>query len=310
MANKNDYNYYKNEYGKYKANYYSPGSEEYKKRESGSKKQKAARFFRAFFVFLIIGAIVVGLVFGIIKLSGVIKDRTSIKVTETTTDNATTAKQETTTKKESTTETKFKKGTVCVVKTNDGTGINLRNKPSYDVTGYMLLVDGTEIVVDKLSDDGEWCKTSNFSMNGWVNVKYLKVAGEEKEENTTKKKEEKTTEKVTEKVPETTTKKPETTTEGKTVVDSNIKSYQDAVNEFKNKGSGTVMNCKIVCNGHCFAKDKPSPSGGNILYLVNGQSVKVTAVSGDFSKVTVTVNGVQYTGQWVSNENLSFVSWG
>ncbi len=302
MANRNDYNYYKNEYGKYKANYYSPGSEEYKKRESGSRKQKAARFFRAFFVFLVIAAIVVGLVFGIIKLSSAIRERTTDK--ETTTQSSTLANKEDETKSES----KYKKGTVCVVKTEEGTGVNLRTKPTYDVAGYQLVSDGEKIVISELSEDGQWCKTSNFDKNGWLNLKYLKVV----EENTTKQAEKTTAEKTTiaEKTTVEKTTKEEKTTEGKTETDSSINSYADAVKAFKEKGNGAVMNCKIVCNGHCFAKGGPSDSAANILYLINGQSVRVTEVSGDYSKVSSTVNGVSYSGQWVKNENLAFVSWG
>ncbi len=292
MANKNDYNYYKNEYGKYKETYYSPGSEDYKKRQSNSRKQKAGRFFRAFFVFLIIAAIVVGIVFGIIKLSGAIKDRTADETTTITT----TSPNETTVK-----DSKFKKGVMCKVKTKDGTGVNLRNEPTYDVDGFKLLKDGTEIEVAELSKDGEWIKTSNLKSNGWVNVKYLEVVEKETEETTT--------EKPTE--TESTTNKPvDETTEGATTPDGSIKTYADAVKAFKAKGDGAVMNCKVVCKGSCFAKANASADSANILYLINGQSVKVTAVSGDFSRIIVTINGTEYKGQWVANENLSFVSWG
>ncbi len=291
MANKNDYNYYKNEYGKYKESYYSPGSEEYKKRQSSSRKQKVARFFRAFFVFLIIAAIVVGAVLGIMKLSETIKNRSQEETTVSTT------KAEETTKNDS----KFKAGVMCKVKTKDGTGVNLRNEPTYDVGGFKLLNDGTEIEIAEVSKDGEWVKTANLNSNGWVNVKYLEIVEKETEKETT--------EKPTE--AESTTKKPvEETTEGATKPDGSIKTYEDAVKAFKDKGNGAVMNCKVVCKGSCFAKANADANSANILYLINGQSVKVTAVSGDFSQIITTINGTEYKGQWVSNENLSFVSWG
>ncbi len=294
MANRNDYNYYKNEYGKYKANYYSPGSEEYKKRQSGSRKQKAARFFRAFFVFIVIAAIVIGLVFGIIKLSAIIRDRTKEPSTVTTTE-VTTLDDES---KES--ESKYKKGTKCVVKTEEGTGVNLRSKPTYDVAGYQLVADGETVVIAEISKDGKWCKTSNFDKDGWLNLKYLQIVKEE--ESTTKKTEEKTTEK------ETTTKKPETTTEGKTQSDSSIKSYADAVKAFKEKGNGAVMNCKIIGNGNVFATYSADPSSARILLLVPGEQIKVVAVQGDYSKIVK--KGYESSSTWVPNENLSFVSWG
>ena len=201
MSNRNEYNYYKNEYGKYKANYYSPGSEEYKKRQSGSRKQKAARILRAFVVFVIIAAIVVGIVFGIIKLSAVINDRIGNK--ETTT--VPTTEVTTLPKKEESNDNKFKKGTKCIVKTEEGTGVNLRSKPTYDVAGYQLVVDGETVVIDEISEDGKWCKTSNFDKNGWLNLKYLQIVTEE---NTTKNTEETTTEKATEKPTEKPTDKP------------------------------------------------------------------------------------------------------
>ncbi len=298
MANRNDYNYYKNEYGKYKANYYSPGSEEYKRRQSGSRKQKAARFFRAFFVFIVIAAVVVGLIFGIIKLSSIIHDRIN-DPDETTTSSVETTTEKTTKKNDS----KYKKGTECVVKTEEGTGVNLRSKPTYDVAGYQLVSDGEKVVIAEISDDGEWCKTSNFDKDGWLNLKYLQII---EEESTTKKSEEKTTEKVTEK--ETTTKKPENTTEDKTQTDGSIKSYADAVKAFKEKGSGTVMNCKISSSSNVFATSRPDSSSVKILLLVPGEQIKVVAVEGDYSKVVK--QGYESSVTWVPNDCLSFVSWG
>ncbi len=299
MANRNDYNYYKNEYGKYKANYYSPGSEEYKKRQSGSRKQKAARFFRAFIVFIVIAAVVVGLIFGIIKLSGIIHDR--INTNEETTTSSTETTTEKTTEK---TDSKYKKGTECVVKTEEGTGVNLRNKPTYDVAGYQLIADGEKVVIAEISEDGEWCKTSNFDKNGWLNIKYLQIV--EKEESTTKKTEETTTEKVTEK--ETTTKKPESTTESKTVTDGSITSYADAVEAFKGKESGTVMNCKISGSSNVFATSRPDSSSVKILLLVPGEQIQVVAVEGDYSKIVK--KGYESSITWVPNDCLTFVSWG
>ncbi len=298
MANRNDYNYYKNEYGKYKANYYSPGSEEYKKRQSGSRKQKAARFFRAFFVFIVIAAVVVGLIFGIIKLSSIIHDRIN-DPDETTTSSVETTTEKTTDKNDS----KYKKGMECVVKTEEGTGVNLRSKPTYDVAGYQLVSDGEKVIIAEISKDGEWCKTSNFDKDGWLNLKYLQII---EEESTTKKTEEKTTEKVTEK--ETTTKKPESTTEDKTQTDGSIKSYADAVKAFKEKGNGAVMNCKISGSSNVFATSRPDSSSVKILLLVPGEQIKVVAVEGDYSKVVK--QGYESSVTWVPNACLSFVSWG
>lgn len=296
MANRNDYNYYKNEYGKYKANYYSPGSEEYKKRQSGSRKQKAARIFRALIVFILIAAVVVGIVCGIMKLSEVIRNN---HVDETTTQSPT---EITTLSEKDEAEQKYKKGTKCVVKTEEGTGVNLRSKPTYDVAGYQLLADGETVVIGEISEDGKWCKTSNFDKDGWLNLKYLRIV-EEKETTT---KEDKTTEKPTEK--ETTTKKPETTKEDKTQVDGSIKSYDDAVKAFKEKGNGAVMNCKIVGSGNVFATSGPDASSVKILLLVPGEQIKVVAVSGNYSKIIK--SGYESSVTWVPNENLAFVSWG
>ncbi len=307
MSNRNDYNYYKNEYGKYKANYYSPGSEEYKKRQSGSRKQKAARILRAFVVFIIIAAIVVGIVFGIVKLSAVINDRIGNK--ETTT--VPTTEVTTLPTKDEGGKSEFKKGTKCIVKTEEGTGVNLRSKPTYDVAGYQLVVDGETVVIAEISEDGKWCKTSNFDKDGWLNLKYLQIVDEEnttekKEESTTEKKTEKPTDKPTEK--ETTTKKPETTTEGKTQTDSSIKSYSDAIKAFKEKGNGAVMNCKITGTGSVYAVSAPNASAVKILVLFPGESVRVVAVNGEYSKIVK--SGYESSVTWVPNSNLSFVSWG
>ncbi len=296
MANRNDYNYYKNEYGKYKANYYSPGSEEYKKRESGSRKQKAVRIFRGFLVFIVIASIVVGLIFGIIKLSAMIhgritgEDETTSITVETTTESKTNKD-----------DSKFKKGTKCVVETEEGTGVNLRNKPTYDVAGYQLVPDGEVIIVAEISEDGEWCKTSNFSKNGWLNVKYLRIV--DGETNT----EEITEEKETTTKPEETTEKPtEKPTEGKT--DGSIKTYADAVKAFKEKGDGAVMNCKIAGNSSVFATAKPDANSVKILLLVPGEQIKVVAVSGEYSKIVK--SGYESSITWVPNDCLTFVSWG
>lgn len=297
MANRNDYNYYKNEYGKYKANYYSPGSEEYKKRQSGSRKQKAARFFRAFVVFFVIAAVVVGLIFGIIKLSSIIHN--IINDPAETTSSVETTTEKITEKNDS----KYKKGMECIVKTEEGTGVNLRNKPTYDVAGYQLIPDGEKIIIAEISEDGEWCKTSNFDKNGWLNLKYLQIA---EEESTTEKVEEETTEKVTEK--ETTTKKPEPTTEGKTQTDGSIKTYADAVKVFKEKGNGAVMNCKISSNSNVFATSRPDSESVKILLLVPGEQIKVTAVEGEYSKIVK--KGYENSVTWVPNDSLTFVSWG
>lgn len=304
MANKNDYNYYKNEYGKYKEAYYSPGSEKYKKSKSSATKQQIGRFFRAFFVFLIISSVVVGIVFGIIKLSAYIRDKADNKP-ETTT--------EITTDAGNTTNKDDQNGSALeyIVKTESGNGIYMRNKPTYDVKGFTLIKDGESIIVAEISDDGEWAKTANFEKNGWVNIKYLVSAEESETEAKTTEKEtttekEKTTEKETTKK-ETTTKK-ESTTEGKTQTDTNITSYADAVKAFKEKGSGAVMNCKIVGSGNLYAYSKPDVNSAKILWLESGESVKVVRVDGEYSKIVKL--GFESSVTWVPNENLTFVSWG
>ena len=303
MSNRNDYNYYKNEYGKYKANYYSPGSEEYKKRQSGSRKQKAARILRAFVVFVIIAAIVVGIVFGIVKLSAVINDRIGNKETTTVPTTETTTLPD----KEESSDSEFKKGTKCIVKTEEGTGVNLRSKPTYDVAGYQLVIDGETVIIDEISEDGKWCKTSNFDKNGWLNLKYLQIVTEE---STTEAAEETTTEKATEKPTETetTTKKPESSTESKTQLDNSITSYADAVKAFNEKGNGAIMNCKITGNGSVYALGSPDASGVKILVLFPGESVRVVAVNGEYSKIIK--SGYESSITWVANSNLAFVSWG
>lgn len=301
MANRNDYNYYKNEYGKYKDNYYSPGTEEYKKRKNNSMKQKAARFLRAFVVFLIISCVVVALVFGIIKLSSVIRDKIGSDEPETAT-HATTIQEETT---DAANNSPYKKGTECIVKTPEGTGVYLRQKPTYDVSGYQLVEDGKTVIIKEISEDGEWAKTSNFSENGWLYLKYLEIVDKEDttEADTTKE----TTTKV-EKTEKETTTKAEKTTENKTQLDSSVTSYADAIVAFKEKGSGTVMNCKIVGSGAIYATSKPADGSTKILYLVPGESVKVVKVEGGYSKIVK--SGFESSVTWVSNENLSFVSWG
>lgn len=301
MANRNDYNYYKNEYGKYKDNYYSPGSEAYKKRKIGSAKQKFGRIFRAFCVFVLIAAIIVGLVFGIIKLSSFIRLKSAEEKTDvpsTTISETTTAKKEESTTKKADDGNKYKPGTKCVVKTQDGTGINLRKEPKQDLPGFRLLMDGETVVIDKLSSDGKWVKTANLDENGWVNLKYLQIVGEEKEESTTKAPETTTEE-------EKTTKPAETTTEAPTQTDSDISSYDDAVKAFSSKPAGTVMNCKIKSSDVIFARANPDTTSTQILYLMSGDSVQVIGVSGSYSKVRNA-----YGEGWVPNANLTFVSWG
>ncbi len=305
---KNDFNYYKNEYGKYKDTYYTPGNEDSKKKNSERNRKSISRFLRAFFVFIIIFAIIAGAVYGIIKLSSKI-NFSSNKNEETTTvaEKTTSAKKEKTTKeqKSETNIAELKVGSVGVIKTKEGNGIYLRNTPSYDVTGFTHISDGTKIKISEISDDGSWCKTSNFDINGWVNVKYVTVDGapvvEEKETTT---KSEKTT------VKEKTTKEKTTaekTTEIKTDVtkqDSQITNYNDAMKEFSSKPAGTKMNCKIVSNGTVFGKASPDENAGNIVYLVNGDSVVVTEVGKSFSKV------FKYNAySWVPNSALTFVSW-
>lgn len=302
MANKNDYNYYKNEYGKYKDNYYSPGSEEYKKRKNNSRKQKVARFFRAFVVFLIISCVVVAIVFGIIKLSSVIREKVENNKPETTTE-ITTVEDKTTNQSDN---SPYKKGTKCIVETPEGTGVYLRNKPTYDVSGYQLVEDGKTVIIEEVSEDGEWARTSNFDNNGWLYLKYLKIVNEESTTET-KPTEKETTTKAEETTKETTTKA-EKPTENKTQLDSSINTYADAIEAFKEKGSGAVMNCKIVGSGAIYATSKPAEGSTKILYLVPGESVKVVRVDGGYSKIIKA--GYESSVTWVPNENLSFVSWG
>ena len=300
MANRNDYNYYKNEYGKYKDNYYSPGSEAYKKRKISSTKQKAGKIFRAIIVFILIAAIVVGIVFGIIKLTGLIRNKASNEEPTTITHilegESTSAKNEESTTAPNTVAD-VKVGSECKIKTNDGNGVYLRSGPANDAKAFSLIADGETFIVAEISEDGSWCKSSNFSINGWVNVKFLLPVSEEikPQETTTK-------------PPEETTKKPEPTREPTTQLDGDIKSYADAVKAFKAKGNGAVMNCKIVSKSTIYATATTDPSSARLLYLESGYSVKVIKVDGGYSQVTV--QGFENAPAWVPNENLTFVSWG
>lgn len=299
MANRNDYNYYKNEYGKYKDNYYSPGSEAYKKRKISSAKQKAGKILRAIIVFILIAAVVVGVVFGIIKLTGLIRNKVAKEESTTIAqilDGEVTSGviEESTTAPDAVTDVKI--GSTCTVKTNDGDGVYLRSGPANDAKAFDLINDGEKFVVAEISEDGEWCKSSNFSINGWVKVKYLiPVSAENKPEETT-----------TQVPEETTTKKPEPTTEPSTELDADIKSYADAIKAFKSKGNGTVMNCKVIGSGTIYATANPDKTSARILYLVPGDDIKVIAVNDSFSKVKSKEGYVA----WVPNENLTFVSWG
>ena len=297
MANRNDYNYYKNEYGKYKDNYYSPGSEAYKKRKRSSAKQKAGRIFRAVIVFILIAAIVVGVVYGIIKLTRLIRSKAPKE--ETTTSVTEIIEKETTTKKQEGTSnvaTEIKISAKYTIKTNDGNGVYLRSEPNNNGKKFSLIPDGEIIVAGQVSEDGLWCKSSNLDMNGWVNIKYLVPVSTEE-----------TTEETTTKVPEEiTTKKPEQQTEPSTELDTDIKSYADAVKAFKAKGDGTVMNCKIVGSDAVFATAQPDKSSTRLLYLVPGDKITVIGVNDSYSKVKSSEGYIA----WVPNENLTFVSWG
>ncbi len=203
MANRNDYNYYKNEYGKYKESYYSPGSEEYKKRRNNSLKQKIARYARAAVVFLAIVAVVVGLVFGIMAITKnvigdkkpetttippvesttVSEEKTTEEVTteepEVTTEEPTTAKPEVTTEGSTQTDNSItsyadamkafkEKGNGAVMNCEIvGSGVvYAMSKPDASSTKLLYLVAGNAVKVIDIS--GSYSKVKALGYEGWV----------------------------------------------------------------------------------------------------------------------------------------------
>lgn len=305
MANNNDYNYYKSEYSKFKGNYYTPGSNNNNNKGSGGKSFK--RFLRAFLVFLVTFGIIAAAVFGGIKLYRSIAEKkqneaatTTSASTETTTseNNETTAKKpdETTTEEKTTTEpetttaapsSKVTAGTVAVVKTPDNTGIYLRYNPTYDEGGFVLLKDGTNVVISEISSDGLWAKSSNFDINGWVYLKYL----------------------VSSSGSALSADKSASATTGSSSSDKSSEklTFGEALTIFGNDTSRNLyMNCKINSSSKVSGiADYQNPDSKVIATFSNGQSVPIYSVRSGYGKTRV--NGIE---TWIPTQYLDFESWG
>lgn len=137
-------------------------------------------------------------------------------------------------------------------------------------------------------------------------------SSEAKNETTTKKTAttKSTTKKETTK--QTTAKKEKTTTEIEIITEvvtrHGFDSYEDAVEAFNNKGSGTVMNCESVGESNIYAYSQPNDTSAKIFWLSPGERLKVVEVKDGYSRVLY--QGFENSVTWVPNENLSFVSWG
>lgn len=298
MANNNDYNYYKSEYSKFKNNYYTPGSNN--NNNKGDKGKAFKRFIRAFLVFLITFAIIAAAVFGGIKLYKVISSNNENKTTtpttvaekttadgEKTTAEKTTEKTttETTTQSETTTQAsssgKITAGMTATVKTPDNSGVYLRYNPTYDEGGFVLLKDGTTVVISEISADGLWAKSSNFDINGWVYMKYLVTAASASAET-------KTTAKTSSDVKQNLT-------------------FGEALTIFGNDTSRNLyMNCKINSSSKVSGiADYQNPDSKVVATFTNGQEVPIYSVRSGYGKTRV--NGAE---TWIPTQYLDFESWG
>lgn len=293
--NNNDYNYYKSEYGKFKNNYYTPGNNNKNSKKRGNKSVK--RFFRAFFVFLFTFSIIAVAVFGGIKLYKNIslnkaenttttqtekEDETTKPIKETTEKETTTKREETTTKKEETTtkkptSDKIVAGSVGYVSTSSGEPIYLRHEPSYNISGYAPLTTGTRVVISEISSDGKWGKTSNFDINGWVNLQYIKVS----------------------------TSSSETNTPSQYYPDK--LSFSNALEIFgKDTSQNLYMNCSISSSEKVSGiADYKNPDSAVISTFTNGQKVEIYSVRSGYGKTRV--NNIE---TWIPTRYLEFDSWG
>lgn len=303
MANNNNYNYYKSEYGKFKENYYTPGNNNKNNKNKSNKSVK--RFFRAFLVFLITFSIIAAVIFGGYKLFKMIsankEDETTVVTTtqkaeekitfeekttiEKTTEEKTTAEKTT---EEKTTENKISSsgisaGAVGYIKTSSGDGIFLRHNPTYDEAGFTPLKDGTKIVIAKISDDGKWAKTSNFDINGWVYLDYVDGLA--------------TTASV---------KTDANSINSKGTTYPNNISFDDALGYFEKDTSHNVyLNCKISGSDVKGIANYQNPSSKVVKTFSNNQSVAIYSVREGYGKTRVNDKEV-----WIPTSNLEFVSWG
>lgn len=303
MAGNNDYNYYKSEYGKFKDNYYKPGNNN-RKRGSGGKNFK--RFIRAFFVFLVTFGIVAVAIFGGVRLYKNLSAKkqeettvaTTVKDNENQPQTSTKAEKESTTKEKTTAETTTKKaeekttkssekttvsssgkivaGSVGYVSTSTGEPIYLRHNPTYNEAGYAPLTNGTEVVISEISQDGQWGKTSNFDIDGWVNLSYISVAASSSSSSSSPSK------------------------------SSDNLSFGQALTIFGNDTSQNLyMNCKINSSSVKGIADYKDSSSKVITTFSNGQNVPIYSVRNGYGKTRV--NNVE---TWIPTQYLDFVSWG
>lgn len=300
MANKNDYNYYKSEYSKFKQNNYVPANNF--NNNNNDKGKSLKRFIRAFLVFFVTFGIIAAAVFGGIKLyksiaekektvpTTVVEETTTEKANETTTEKPTetTTQEPTTTAPETTASApsgKVTAGTTAYVKTPDGSGVYLRYNPTYGEWGYAHLSDGTRVDVSEISSDGLWAKSSNFDINGWVYMKYLVTSAD------------------------SSATAEGTTAAAKSTSGSNAEnlSFGDALTIFGNDTSRNLyMNCKINSTSNVNGiANYQNPDSKVIATFSNGQEVPIYSVRSGYGKTRV--NGVE---TWIPTQYLDFVSWG
>ncbi|MBQ6624747.1 MAG: hypothetical protein IIX39_02895 [Clostridia bacterium] len=302
--NNNDYNYYKSEYGKFKNNYYTPGNNNKNNKKRGNKAVK--RFFRAFFVFLFTFSIIAVAVFGGIKLyknisankpetpstseTQISKEDNTSKTEKETTEKETTEKETTTKKEESTTKKeenttkkpssdKISAGSVGYVSTGSGEPIYLRHEPTYNISGYAPLTNGTRVVISEISSDGKWGKTSNFDINGWVYLQYIKVTASASSNSSSA-----TTQYYPDKL-----------------------SFSNALEIFgKDTSKNLYMNCSISSSEKVKGiADYNNPDSAVISTFSDGQKVEIYSVRNGYGKTRI--NNVE---TWIPTRYLEFDSWG
>ena len=302
MANNNnnkDYNYYKSEYGKFKNNYYSPGvlnNSDKKKKNNGGKK-----FLKVMIIFIIVFGIIALLAFGGMKIYKVVSENRGEKesstafttvattVAETTTSEATT--EEKTTKAPSTTKSSQDKITANsegYISTPSGDSVYLRHNPTYDEYGYAPLTVGTKVVICEISEDGEWGKTSNFDINGWIYLKYVTLSSPSGEK---------------------TTSKPVSTEKSDSSKFKTGITFDEALEIFM---ADTEKNHYMICTvssdtGSVYGVyDYNKPDKDRMGQYMNGQSVNVYEVRYDYARISQ--KGLPNI--WIPTSCLVFDSWG
>ena len=309
MAN-NDYNYYKSEYGKFKSNYYTPGNNN--KNNRNGRNSGFKKFIRAFLVFLIAFAILASLIFGGVKIYQSIKNKSEQGTDKPTTtvsqtDPEKTTKPQKTTEKETTTkapETTTKKpvetttkqdtsinnkpyvGAIGYIDTDDNSGVFLRTSPTYDISGYAPLIDGTQVVLAEISEDGKWGKTSNFDINGWIYLDYFVMTS----------------------TASSTTASSSSSSSSSTSSSGDL-TFGQALEIFGNSTEKNLfMNCVIVSSGAVSGvADYANASSGVNSTFSNGDKVEIYSVRDGYGKTRIG-NGDIVT--WIPTSYLDFVSWG